>query len=113
MGISVIVLVLLATLTFVVVGVGVLVGERSRRASLAFSITHGRTSRFQRLRGRLEKGLLRTRGGRRLRRTLDNADLGWRLGDEPLVAEFALPALNLAPQFLTALLETLGDDRGV
>ena len=90
MGISVIVLVLLATLTFVVVGVGVLVGERSRRASLAFSITQGRTSRFQRVRARLEKALLRTRVGRRLRKALDNADLGWPVADTVVTALLVL-----------------------
>lgn len=86
MSILVIVALLLATLTFVVVGIGVLVAERTRRATLAFSVSQGRTSRLRRLRSRLERGLQRTRRGRWLRRTLDNADLGWPLADTVVIA---------------------------
>jgi tight adherence protein B len=90
MSISVIVLVLLATLTFVVVGVGVLVGERARRATLTFSVSQGRTSRLRRLRARLEKTLLRTRRGQRLRWTLDNANLSWPLADTVVAGTFVV-----------------------
>lgn len=85
MSIFVIVGLLLATLTFVVVGIGVLVGERTRRASLAFSVSQGRTSRLRRLRAHLERSLQRTRQGQRLRRALDNADLGWPVADTVVV----------------------------
>jgi tight adherence protein B len=90
MSIFVIVALLLATLTFVVVGVGVLVAERSRRATLAFSVSQGRTSRIRRLRARLERALQRTRRGRWLRRTLDKADLGWPLADTVVLGTLAL-----------------------
>lgn len=81
MNIVVIILLLLATLTFVVVGIGVLAGESSRRATLTFSIAQGSGSRLAAVRAVVERRLLRTRYGRRLRRRMDNTDIAWPIAD--------------------------------
>lgn len=86
MSITVIVLTLLATLTFVVVGVAVLARERARQASFSLAVNPRNGSWLHRLRRGLEKRLTRSRHGRRLRWALDNADLPWPVADTVLVA---------------------------
>lgn len=86
MNITAIVLILLATLTFVVVGVAVLARERARQASFTLAVNPRGGSRLTRLRRGVEKRLTRTRQGRRLRWALDNADLPWPVADTLLVA---------------------------
>lgn len=86
MSITVIVLTLLATLTFVVVGVAVLARERARQASFTLAVNPRGGSWLNRLRRGVEKRLTRTSQGRRLRWALDNADLPWPVADTLLVA---------------------------
>lgn len=86
MSITVIVLILLATLTFVVVGVAVLARERARQASFTLAVNPRGGSWLNRLRRAVEKRLTRTSYGRRLRWALDNADLPWPVADTVLVA---------------------------
>ncbi len=86
MSITVIVLTLLATLTFVVVGVAVLARERARQASFTLAVNPRGGSWLNRLRRGVEKRLTRTSYGRRLRWALDNADLPWPVADTVLVA---------------------------
>lgn len=81
MSVPLIILLLLATLTLVVVGAGVLVGEQGRQASLVLAVVQDRDSRFKRLRAGLESRVLRNPSGRRLRWSLDNADLRWPVVD--------------------------------
>lgn len=93
MSVTLIVLLLLATLTLLVVGAGVLAGEQRRQASLVFAVVQGRRSRFKRLREALERRLLRTTAGRRLRWSLDNADVRWLVADT-VVASVVLVLLT-------------------
>lgn len=86
MGISVIVLLLLATLTFVVVGLMALVRERARQQAFALSMARPRPSVLDRVRAATERRLRRTSYGRRLRWQLDNADLAWPVADTVLVS---------------------------
>lgn len=86
MSITVIVLTLLATLTFVVVGVAVLARERARQASFTLAVNPRGGSWLNRLRRGVEKRLTRTGRGRRLRWALDNADLPWPVADTLIVA---------------------------
>ena len=86
MSITVIVLILLATLTFVVVGVAVLSRERARQASFSLAVNPRGGSWLNRLRRGTERRLTRTRAGRRLRWALNNADLPWPVADTVLIA---------------------------
>lgn len=86
MSIPSIILLLLATLTFFVVGAGVLARERDRRGALAFAIERDRPSAFRRFRDFFERRLRRTRSGRWLRRKLDQADVSWTVVDVVFVA---------------------------
>jgi tight adherence protein B len=85
-NIAVIVLLLLATLTFVVVGFSVLVGEQQRKQSLGFALAPERPSALRVVRRAADRRLMRTSAGRRLRRLLDNADISWPVADVVLVA---------------------------
>ncbi|WP_109510117.1 type II secretion system F family protein [Nocardioides speluncae] len=80
-SIPIITMILLATLTLVVVGIGVLVQEQDRRRSLAFVVGQDRSSSFNRFRRNLERRILRTGWGRRLRWQLNNADVTWPIAD--------------------------------
>jgi len=85
-SITVIVLMLLATLTLGVVSVAVLSRERARQHSFTVSANLQRPSWLNRLRKGTERRLLRNRHGRRLRCALDNADLRWPVADTFLVS---------------------------
>lgn len=85
-SIPMITMILLATLTLVVVGIGVLVHEQDRRRSLAFVVGQDRSSGFNRFRRNLERRILKTGAGRRLRWQLNNADLTWPIADTVIIA---------------------------
>jgi tight adherence protein B len=81
MRISIIVLLLLATLTFVVVGMAALVREQARQRSFSMLANLDRQAWLSRVRRVTERRLLRTKAGRRLRWQLDNADLSVPVAD--------------------------------
>lgn len=85
MRISIIVLLLLGTLTFVVVGLAGLVREQARQQSFSMLANFDRQAWLTRVRRVTERRLLRTRMGRRLRWQLDNADLTVHVADTFLV----------------------------
>ncbi|WP_148571108.1 type II secretion system F family protein [Nocardioides caldifontis] len=84
MRISVIILLLLGTLTFVVVGLAALLRERARQQSFTVLTNMERRSWLIRLRRTAERRLVRTSYGRRLRWQLDNADLSIPVADAVL-----------------------------
>lgn len=88
-----ILLILLGTLTLALVGVGVLAGEQDRRRTLAFALAPEETSALARLRRTVERRVAHTRQGRRLRRSLDSADLTWPVADTVIVGTAVTLAL--------------------
>ena len=90
MDIPAIVVLLLATLTFVVVGLAALFRERARQRSYSVLAGSKRRGLLSRLRRSAERRLLGTRVGRRLRWQLDNADLGVPVVDAVLGSAVAL-----------------------
>ncbi len=81
MQIPVIVVLLLGTLVFVVVGLAGLVRERARQHSFSLLANADRQPWLTRLRRGTERRILRTGAGRRLRWQLDNADLAVPIAD--------------------------------
>jgi tight adherence protein B len=95
-SIPMITMILLATLTLVVVGIGVLVHEQDRRRSLAFVVGQDRSSGFNRFRRNLERRILRTGWGPKLRWQLNNADLTWPIADTVIIATLVAAAAAYA-----------------
>jgi tight adherence protein B len=93
MNIAGIVLILLGTLTFAVVGLTSLARERARQQGYALAVARRRTSLLLRVRTSTERRLRRTSTGRRLRRSLDNADLTWPVADTVLASVVLLAVL--------------------
>jgi len=85
MTVGVIVVVLLATLAAFVLAAGVLGSERARRREIYRLSDGGQDgSALGRLSSRVETRLMRTSSGRRLRISLDNADIHTRIGTTAL-----------------------------
>ncbi len=108
MTITTIVLLLLATLTMIVVGIGVLLGERERRRTMRFVIAESGQSRLRRLRRSVEQRVTHTPLGRRLRRQLDRADVPWPVADTllgygALLAVALITAYRVGGPILTVL----------
>jgi len=82
--ISVIVVLLLATLTFVVVGLAALLRERARQQSFTVLTNVERRNWLSQVRRTAERRILRTSYGRRLRWQIDNADLSVPVADAVL-----------------------------
>ncbi|GAA4703460.1 type II secretion system F family protein [Nocardioides conyzicola] len=86
MTITAIVLLCLGTAATFVLGVSMFAAESDRRRVIYASDLDEQTSGWGRLSSWTERQVLRTSAGRRLRRTLDRADVSWTVGTVVLAA---------------------------
>ena len=85
MSAGLVLLVAALTLALMVVGIWQVSKAGDRRRDLAYVVSQRRESALTALRGRIERRVMRTRRGRRLRYLLDRGDLGWKVADVVLV----------------------------